>query len=1187
MSEQAPAPPSAVQQLIRRLAPAGWRPWLLAGLGLLALHAGNPLAWRHPLPEWWFPPVGVGLVLVAWLGPWAVLLLFADILLVAVQARLVGTLTIWGHGWLGVVGPVIEAGILSAEVLAAWGCYYTIGRGSRRLADPRSATLFLVLVPTLAAGAFALLLALAGWALDTKSSGLLRWLGLFWLSHALGFLAVAPPLLAALTPWLVRHHAARPDPPARAADSEEPRRLTRGAIAEIAFMALLLAALSLRDVAVSIQPLKAGLQMWGLPMLVIVWASLRHGQRGGTIVASSAVCAPLLVGGLFLPPGSSDPFQELFNLSDPFRPILQANLLAECSTALLAAAAFNWVRLSEARYREVVTRIPVVLYSARVRQPGDGRMPPLVDVIFVSPAARDVFDAEPSTLLGDYTSWLARVHPADREVLLAAVAQLAREPRPITCEYRLIAADDGEKEASSSSVLRLPATTRWVRDTLAPQYGRGWQLEGWDGVLSDITEQRELADDLRRTTSMFHALVANLPAGVFFVQGQAGLPILVNARARHLLGQREDPGAGLSQLVPVYRLCRPDGTPYPTDELPVAAALRRGVTGMRDDIVVHQPDGQRLPLVTWAAPIDLGGKGQHDAAVWVFEDLSALRQAEAARRESEARLRTIIETMAEGLIVLDDRAAILECNPAACAILGRGADELRGRSFLDPSWSCVGEDGAPLPPEHHPALLSLRQHQPVSNVVVGIPGRVDSGQWIVDRQENSSRPTAHYPRPTMRWLLVNAMPLTVPRPQQKAARVVVTFADVTEHRRALEVVRASEEKYRELVETLPIALIQFDADRRTAYVNPAAKDTTGYGPQEMRAFADWEAIVNPADAPPLRAAYARAFDGTTQRIELRYRARDGSEKVGYVLLEPRRHDGRRAGVTALVVDVTRERQLEADLQRAQRLELIGRLASGIAHDFNNLLTVVLTLAELARNSLPEDHPTRDDLRRISYAGEQAANLAHQLLAFSKQRRAAPKRIDVNRVAGRTLELLRATLPKAIHIEPTLAAGELPVQADEMQVQQVLMNLCLNARDAMPRGGRLQVRTEAVDSGQRTVDRKDGDGNGSSLPTAHGPLPTGKWVRLSVQDNGEGIPEDLQGRIFDAFFSTKERGTGLGLAMVRQIVEGFGGHVAVSSRPGEGARFDVWLPRETDGQPAQPPGSSGTGRLSGEVGSMPT
>jgi PAS domain S-box-containing protein len=970
-------------------------------VGLLLMHLGNPLVWGHALPVWWFPPVGVGLVLVAWLGPWAVLLLFAEVLLAALQARLFGTPTIWGEGWPALWRTFAEAAALSIEVLAAWGCYRYLAHGSRRLGDPRSATLFLILVPALTVGVFAVGFGVTAWRLDTESSSLLRWVGLYWLSHALGILVLAPPLLATLTPWLVRQGFARPEPVAEAAAEEEPRRMTWGDVAEIGSLGFFLALLSLLQAHLSARQEVAGMQLWGLPLLVIVWASLRHGLRGGTVMAACAAGTPLLIG-LLSEPVSRQPFVE-FGRIPTIQPVLQVNLLAECGTALLAAAAANWIRLSEARYRQVVTRIPVVLYSARVTRRPTGGRPPQAEVVFVSPAARTLFGADPDALLGDHAGWLAHVHPDDREVVLGALAQLAWGSGPLTCEYRLALAESPARKelprpapapTPADGILVLPvlsprARQRWVRETLAPHYGAAGDLEGWDGVLNDITEQRALADDLRRTTSMFHALVASLPAGVFFVQGEAGLPVLVNVRARQLLGRREDQAAGLARLVEVYRLCRPDGTPYPTEELPVTAALRRGATVLCDDIVVYRPDGQRLPLITWAAPIDLGGPGRHDAAVWVFEDLSALRQAEAARRESESRLRAIVETM-------------------------------------------------------------------------------------------------------------------------------------------------------------PILLIQLDGAGRMTYLNPAAQSATGYGPAELRAGAGWETIVHPDDLPRAREAVAQALGGQTARLELRYRPLDGSEKVGYALVVPRREDGRVAGVTALMVDMTRERQLEADLQRAQRLELIGRLASGIAHDFNNLLTVVLTLAELARNSLPMDHPTLDDLRRISLAGEQAANLAHQLLAFSKQRRAEPRRIDVNRVAERALELLRATLPKSIHVEPSLAQAELPVQADEMQLQQVLMNLCLNARDAMPHGGRLGVRTEAV----------PGDGGGA----AH-------WVRLSVQDNGEGIPGELQGRIFDAFFSTKERGTGLGLAMVRQIVEGFGGRVEVASRPGEGARFDVWLPREPDGSPA--------------------
>ena len=207
---------------------------------------------------------------------------------------------------------------------------------------------------------------------------------------------------------------------------------------------------------------------------------------------------------------------------------------------------------------------------------------------------------------------------------------------------------------------------------------------------------------------------------------------------------------------------------------------------------------------------------------------------------------------------------------------------------------------------------------------------------------------------------------------------------------------------------------------------------------------------------------ADALGGQAGRTEFRYRAKDGPLKTAFALTQPRWQDGAVVGVTTLMVDMTRERQLEQDLQRAQRLELIGRLSSGIAHDFNNLLTVVLSLADLAHGRLPPDHPVHGDLQRIAEAGEQAASLAGQLLAFSKQQRATARRVEVNRhgpadagPAARRPAGGRATW------RFRLADGELSVPMDETQLQQVLMNLCLNARDAMPDGGRLRVRTEAA------------------------------------------------------------------------------------------------------------------------------
>jgi PAS domain S-box-containing protein len=638
--------------------------------------------------------------------------------------------------------------------------------------------------------------------------------------------------------------------------------------------------------------------------------------------------------------------------------------------------------------------------------------------------------------------------------------------------------------------------------------------------VTDITEQRALADDLRRTTSLFHALVTHLPAGVFFVHGRTGRPILVNARARQLLGQREDASAGLEHLARVYRLHRPDGSPYPAEELPVFQAVRQGGTTMRDDIVVHRPDGRRVPLVTWAAPIQLGRQGGFDAAVWVLEDLTALHQAEAARRDTEGRLRAVVEAMGEALVVQDRRGAVVDLNPAACALFGAPAETLRGHALAELGWSLLREDGTPLPAEEHPAQAVLRTARPVRHLVVGLASGDGPGP--------------------VRWLLANALPLG---PAGAPAGVVTTFADVTAYRHAQEVLRQSEEKYRGLVESLPLMLIQSDRDLRLLYANPATKAITGYDLDEIASPQAWAALVHPDDLPAFREQVAQALAGEAGRCEIRYRAKDKSEKVAFVICQPRRQGDEVAGLSALVVDVTRERALEQELQRAQRLELVGRLSSGIAHDFNNLLSVVLSLTELARGSLPADHPVHDDLRRIAEAGEQAATLAGQLLAFSRQRRLPPRPLGLNRVVRRALDLLRPTLPLTVTVEPDLAPGELEVCGDETQVQQVLMNLCLNARDAMPQGGRLRVSTAAVEPGAA-----------SSAPDGRR-----RWARLSVEDDGHGMSGQVLARIFDPFFSTKERGTGLGLAVVQQIVESNGGRVEAVSQPGRGACFHVWLP----------------------------
>jgi signal transduction histidine kinase len=482
--------------------------------------------------------------------------------------------------------------------------------------------------------------------------------------------------------------------------------------------------------------------------------------------------------------------------------------------------------------------------------------------------------------------------------------------------------------------------------------------------------------------------------GVMFVQGARGQLLLVNARARQLLGQREDPSAGLEHFPEIYRLHRPDGSVYPWSELPVARALKAGVSSMREDIVVHRPDGRRIPLVAWGAPLRLGETQGHDGAVWVFEDLTALRQAETARLDSEARLRAVIESMAEGLLLQDEQGTVVEWNAAACSILGVAPAEMPQRQGLGPTEDCLRDDGSPFPVAEQPDRVCLRRREPVHNVVMGVPVVGAAG---------------------LRWLLVNALPLMLPAPQRGLVlhRVVTTFADITAHRRAL-----------------------------------------------------------------------------------------------------------------------------SELGRVGRLDLIGRLAGGIIHDFNNLLVIVLGLTQKIRSELPPGPALDRDLQRIEHAAEQAVQLAAQLLAFGKNRQVALGPISLKPVVERTLDLISGSLPLNINLDKDITAADLTVLADEGQLQQVLLNLCLNARDAMPASGRLSVRLA------------------QGAPHAESGT---SWACLTVEDTGQGMDAATLAQIFDPFFTTKERGTGLGLAVVKQLVESFAGRIDVWSEPGRGARFTIWLP----------------------------
>jgi two-component system cell cycle sensor histidine kinase/response regulator CckA len=295
-------------------------------------------------------------------------------------------------------------------------------------------------------------------------------------------------------------------------------------------------------------------------------------------------------------------------------------------------------------------------------------------------------------------------------------------------------------------------------------------------------------------------------------------------------------------------------------------------------------------------------------------------------------------------------------------------------------------------------------------------------------------------------------------------------------------------------------------------------------------------------------------------------AGDTEIPVSQVILAHRSSEGVVEYLSTIARDLTAHKRLETQYRQAQKMEAVGRLAGGVAHDFNNLLTAILGYSELLMRGLAPQDPFHEGLSEIYKAGQRAAALTQQLLAFSRKLVLEPRVLDLNAVVADVDRMLRRLLGEDIEFSTVLAAGARPVKTDPGQMDQVILNLAINARDAMPKGGKLTIETANVD-----------------LDESYHDLKAGAYTLLAVSDTGCGMDDHVKSHLFEPFFTTKEpgKGTGLGLATVFGIVKQSGGHVAVYSEPGQGATFKVYLPSVTESadpvkrEPATAPSGSGS------------
>jgi PAS domain S-box-containing protein len=579
---------------------------------------------------------------------------------------------------------------------------------------------------------------------------------------------------------------------------------------------------------------------------------------------------------------------------------------------------------------------------------------------------------------------------------------------------------------------------------------------------------------------------------------------------------------------------------HPDDRAAVDRAWREARAGAPFD-VEHRvvADG----VVRWVrerAYVEFDASGRPLRGIGTAQDVTERREAVEALRGSEARLRAITAAASDAIVLVDASGRIRFWNEAAVRIFGRGLEEALGRPAAEvlvaPTWSGRFTRGL---------AEFLRTGR--------APGRGGAIEVRSIRKDGGEFPAE---------MTVSSLDLGGKR------HALALIRDVSER-------KVSQERLLTLsraVEQVPVSIVITDTGGVILWVNPHFTSVSGWSPEE--AIGRKPSILRSGHHPPefYRDLWETIAAGRLWKGEMRNRRKDGTLFWESVSISPVTDDGGRVShYVAVKEDVTSRRLLEDQFRQAQKMEAIGTLAGGVAHDFNNLLTVITGFTELTAAKMGPADPNRPYAEEVLKASRRAADLTRQLLAFSRRQVLQPKEVDLNGIVRGMEKMLGRLLGEDVRVRLDLAPGLRRTVADPGQVEQVILNLCVNARDAMPEGGTLFLSTRNEDV---TPD----------VAAATPGLPEGPHVSLAVRDTGTGMTEDVKARIFEPFFTTKPvgKGTGLGLATVFGIVRQSGGQVYVESAPGAGSTFRILLPcgRPGAGRPeeaarGEPPVEGGT------------
>ena len=626
-------------------------------------------------------------------------------------------------------------------------------------------------------------------------------------------------------------------------------------------------------------------------------------------------------------------------------------------------------------------------------------------------------------------------------------------------------------------------------------------------ALRDITALRQAEVAFRESEAKYRALVENMADGLL-VADRNDIVRFVNPQACRMLGYSEAELLGQD----VARLLMREA-----DRAAMVERNRRRAAGIAEgyEIEVRKKSGELLWTSFSVAPVT-DVEGRFSGSMAIIADIAERKRSEAALRSSEIQLRTFIEHAPVEIAMFD--------NDMICLAASRRWIDVYGRERPTPvgiSHYVVHPDLPERWKEVHRRALAGEAQACEDDLWIQADGTRQWQRWSVDPWRNT---------------------------KGAIGGLIMFTEDITGRKEAQEAILAEKAFSEAMLDSLPGVFYLFDQTGRFLRWNRALEAVSEYSATEIAAMSPLDFFTG-EESERIAESVRKVFESGHAEVEVALTSKSGREIPHYFVGTRVNWSGAPCCI-GTGIDVTARKLLEAELQQAQKIEAIGRLAGGVAHDFNNILGVILGYGELAESELAPGSPAREQVAEMVQAAQRAADLTRQLQAFSRKQVLQPRRLDLNELVANAHKMLARLIGEDIAVVVRQAPELGTVRADPGQIDQILLNLAVNARDAMPEGGTLTLETADVDL------REDDAAIGR--PT----IRPGRYVMLAVSDTGVGMDAETQRRLFEPFFTTKPagKGTGLGLATVYGIVKQSGGYIWVYSELGLGTSFKIYLPR---------------------------